>query len=734
MIKKSFFGKILISTIFTGFLFLVTTRTVSAQPVYDLEITCDPDPATECEVSPVDTAPVFSDSSFPENDLKPGDEFTRQIQVTNNREETCYFTIDSFSVTQDTEAETGVKFSEELFTEFSSDTDSTGEVRFANLFSSTPLYLGEISEGVQEVFDWRVRLDESAGNEFQNSNLEFDFDWTFQCAEKPSEPVLYIEKTNSELGVTQSPGDSVVYTITVTAPDYPVFNVVVIDLSPGGFYYRSGSWTATSTLRDDLAVLGVTLEPDYESPGTWQLGDMSANETVTLTYVADISEDQESGIYPDIAWAVGDAKDDPESADVLANEDSGYFVGTDVEVALEEESPDADVEVDEEETEVLGAATGLPATGADNIWVKIVLGMFGLGVFFVLLGVVKSKKVLGVIIFGLVFLMTPSVAHAQSVVVRLQEPESPTSRDSRKLNFVALDTQDREITVRCFQSKPGVLGFSEFDSRNLDAGGDSGYCQVSSDVLSTAGTYNFYVEATADGDTASSEEVQLEYDPNDPDDPEYIEKESEGCQDLIEIKVGDDGDTSRIRVYRSEDTEFEANFDTEIRNIAVEPGEKVEFSASRPDCDDTYYYAVIAYDEAGNRSGAVAEEIEKEVTVTVEEEGEEEVAGAEVVAVEESQVVSSAVEGEDEDVVVEESTVEEEAVDDEEAREEEEEEGEVAGVEVEEEQEEQEEQEKAEQIGGRGAFSNFLSRGGWILLVLGALGVGYLAKRFMENK
>lgn len=675
----------------------------------ELEITCNEgnDP---CEVLPDRDAPVFDDTVFPHNDLKPGDEFTRKILVTNNRDEVCYLTIDTFVIDEDTVTSTGVKFSEELLTEFSGSGNSTGEISFDTLFSSTPLYVGEIDKvsnnpnNIKE-FDWRVKFDTSAGNEFQRARLQFDFDWTFQCGEEPQTPVLFIEKTNNKLGVTQAPGDDVVYTITVFTTELPVFNVFVLDLPPGGFTYRGGTWTANSDLRGDLVALGVTSEPVYASPAIWQLGDMAANETVTLTYVTDISDTQQSGIYPDIAYTEGTAANDPASDRVIGNLGTGFFVGTTAAITVVP-NPEVNIEVEEEEIEegeVLGVSTKLPATGADNTWALIILSLLGAGLGFVIIGRLIGKKIssggskliTSIIIFGLFSLLLTTKAFAANVLVRIEEPETPSNVDTLLLNFVAMDVENRPITVKCFKKGPSDGAFTQFGSDIvLPAGGNDGVCSVGPGILSQEGTYRFYITAQADLDTSTSATVVVDHDTDRPDDPKYIEKKKKGsCKYEIKIKTADDGgETKRVRVYRSEDTDFVADSGTQIRDITVGSDEKVEFTDDKPDCGKTYYYAVIAYDDAGNRSGVVVEKIDVVITVTVRETVVEEGSPfgeiIEAIAVEEGQVSPPA--GEDQ-VVTDEEEVEITPDED----------GEVLGEEI-----------------AQEGLAGFLAKYGWIILIL----------------
>lgn len=200
-------------------------------------------------------------------------------------------------------------------------------------------------------------------------------------------PHLVITKTNDAAGAL-SPGGSVGFTITVLATESFVNGVVVTDLPAGGFTYRPGSWTASSDIRGDL-TLAITPEPVYASPGSWNLGDMVAGETVTLAYVADISHGQQAGTYRDIAWSEGR---DLLAGMVLANESSDVFVGTDVTVAREQQNTSSANVERTELAQVLSATSQLPATGASSVWLFLAALLIASGAITYTEGMKRSQK------------------------------------------------------------------------------------------------------------------------------------------------------------------------------------------------------------------------------------------------------------------------------------------------------------------------------------------------------
>lgn len=136
-------------------------------------------------------------------------------------------------------------------------------------------------------------------------------------------PELDIAKSNDQPNPVMD-GAIVTYSITVSVPnvdqsgrvygtingkDY--FPVEVTDVLPAGFDYIPGSWTATSNVRGDLRVAGITPEPIN---GVWDLTTPSSNfllpgEVITLTYQAKIADTVTPGTYTNVA--VGKGFDNP---------------------------------------------------------------------------------------------------------------------------------------------------------------------------------------------------------------------------------------------------------------------------------------------------------------------------------------------------------------------------------------------------------------------------------------
>ena len=202
-------------------------------------------------------------------------------------------------------------------------------------------------------------------------------------------PIFSIEKTNDTLNNNKAPGDTVVYTLTLTISNDggPATNIKVTDLLPSGFHYNSGSW---KVVLNDITTLNVP-EPTYASPGTWNLVDTTNSNTpyvfqpddvITLKYSATIDGSQATGKYPDNAWAQGTGVGTSDvilaTAGTNGNIEDPNFVGTQVTVV----SPNDQSTGFKSTTtkDVLGASTYLPATGENTLWVIIatLLGLSGL--------------------------------------------------------------------------------------------------------------------------------------------------------------------------------------------------------------------------------------------------------------------------------------------------------------------------------------------------------------------
>ena len=462
---------------------------------------------------------------------------------------------------------------------------------------------------------------------------------------------LMIEKSNDAWPNDQEIGDEVTYTIKLMATDGPVYDVSLFDLPPNAFSYVAGSYMANSSIAGDLSLS----EPNYASPGEWQLGDLAKDEIVTVSYKAIIGDEADAGIYPDAAWATGtssQARYFEEEADLLALSDPDFkadngevaflgeqghygeehFVGTRVAVVTDE-TPSAKYKVEkikEKEGAVLGAI--LPATGA-NFWLSllaIISILTGTGLLLVPNRKRRQGKVLMMLLMlGLGLLMAKPVQALTSV--RLAQPynssaeldqDAITNQDEFRIDFVILNTDGASLTAQCQQQEDGGAWTNIDTVYTAKAGGNSGYCEAKD--LANSSQYAFRV-LTSDGEESQSVKVGLETDrPKKP--VSYEKHEISSCKYEIKFKTADDGRTSKVEVYRSDDNvSFTAKASSRIKTITIGSDEKHSFETTRPDCDKDYYYAIRAFDQYGNASDLVGD---REVKTVIVEGTEAEEAGA----------------------------------------------------------------------------------------------------------
>ncbi len=440
----------------------------------------------------------------------------------------------------------------------------------------------------------------------------------YQCfiGNKRLVPKAYISKTNNALG-NLSPGGQVTYTIKVRILDADIADLKITDLLSNGFIYRPGSYYIVKNGSQDITSL--VPEAEYHSPGVWSIGNLLAGDYIELSYIADIDSNQATGKYTDLAWAMGKVVDSDDTIVALADPQgqiSDNFVGTVVPI-LKPLSPSSSVDVENEvirqtEGQVLGATT-LPATGASLIWILFSVISFMVGLFFIKKSssMAKTLSVLFFIILSLSFIRP---ARAMSnLSVRLQEPKSQVNTSDVKLTFVALDILGRSITVDCLKKSPTDATFQKFgDSITIIPGGNSGQCNLSP-ILTTSGSYQFMTTVSVGSESSSSQVVSLDYITSSPGTPvDYRKEEPNDCDYKIHFKTADDsGKTTRVEVYRSPLTSFIADAGSLVSSITIGSNQEYDLTNSVPDCSKTYYYALRAFDSAGNGSNIVGDHFEK---------------------------------------------------------------------------------------------------------------------------
>jgi hypothetical protein len=440
---------------------------------------------------------------------------------------------------------------------------------------------------------------------------------------------------------TVANGTRYMSTSTITNTGTSVLtNITAITAPIEGAEYVSGSWTGTET------------EPTFSSPGTWTIGTLQPGESRTISYTASIDDNQEQGLYKDLVWVKGTDENGTEivSEGVASRYVNASFVGDEIRITadaanVERERINIEQERTEEVTEegeVLGASTGLPATGAKTLWVILASILTMLGGGLVMAGMVLRKtqkktprlhpitksfpsgsivRSLGVLLaFAFItgFLITGKT-FAADLDIRLEDQSSPTGQDNFKLSFTTLDILGRDVQVKCYKKAPTETDFVQFDgTKSLPGGGGSGACSVDQSIVNQQGTYQFYTIAQAGADEQSSEVISVDYDTEaGPGTPVSYDKSKSGCTYTISFKTADDdGETARVELYRSEDTDFPIDAGTRVASTDIGSNETAEFEDTPGDCGKEYYYAIRAFDTVGNASGVVGDTIINVTTIT----------------------------------------------------------------------------------------------------------------------
>jgi len=229
------------------------------------------------------------------------------------------------------------------------------------------------------------------------------------------------------------------------------------------------------------------------------------------------------------------------------------------------------------------------------------------------------NKLVKIITAAIFLSLSTGVVLAASLNVKISQPKSPTNQNTFNVNFVALDIDDRPVTVKCFKKGPSDGGFSQFGSDfNLIAGGNSDNCSVDSSVVNNQGTYQFFVRATAGSDTLDSAIVTVDYNTSGPGTPsDYVKEQVNSCTFKLKFKTANDGGkTVKVEFYRSDQTSFQANAGTVFASQAIGSNTNGEIQNTVPDCAKTYYYALRAFDNAGNGSGLVGDSFTTTTTTT----------------------------------------------------------------------------------------------------------------------
>lgn len=218
-------------------------------------------------------------------------------------------------------------------------------------------------------------------------------------------------------------------------------------------------------------------------------------------------------------------------------------------------------------------------------------------------------KVISNLFLSLIFLLLVVGRADAAISVRLDQPKSPTNQNNFKVTFTALDTDGDAVSVKCFKKGPSDGAFGQFGGDvAIAAGGNAGSCPSVSSFVSTEGTYQFYAEAQGGSDSATSSTISVDYKTTGPGTPtNYSKDKISSCVYRIKFKTADDGGkTVQVRLYRTDSTTSEA---AQVDTVSIGSNTEGQFENTIPDCGKEYFYALRAFDSAGNSSGLVGDSI-----------------------------------------------------------------------------------------------------------------------------
>jgi len=213
--------------------------------------------------------------------------------------------------------------------------------------------------------------------------------------------------------------------------------------------------------------------------------------------------------------------------------------------------------------------------------------------------------ILGMLIF------TGTVYAANPLYAQIEAPKSPTNQTDMTINVVVLDqNQVPSITVQCFWRKGGGGWNALGNSINVIPGGNNtANCQTGSNEVHDDGTYDFYASVTDGTNGMDTQIVSVNFTRSGPGTPtNYSKDKPTSCTYKISFHTADDsGKTVKVEVYRSTNTSFSADGSTKIGTVSIGSNLDGNYTDNVPDCNTTYYYAIRAFDSAGNGSGLVGD-------------------------------------------------------------------------------------------------------------------------------
>lgn len=135
----------------------------------DLAIVCEK--AGTCRHEP-------AEALFDIKNALPGEEYTRTVEISNERQEDCALNLSLGQVSHDDN-----NMAAKLRAVIADGANQYFDGEFGKLSGDEPVQLGMIKAGDINLYHWRLALDLEAGNEFQGQRIKFDIDFNVTCEE-----------------------------------------------------------------------------------------------------------------------------------------------------------------------------------------------------------------------------------------------------------------------------------------------------------------------------------------------------------------------------------------------------------------------------------------------------------------------------------------------------------------------------------------------------------------------
>jgi len=199
-----------------------------------------------------------------------------------------------------------------------------------------------------------------------------------------------------------------------------------------------------------------------------------------------------------------------------------------------------------------------------------------------------------------VLLLSAGSVNAFSDVVAISELPEYTRTDTFNLSYSALS--EGAITAQFYVMKEG----GSYSAFGPVLNGASGQLQVTSGQVNDQVKYYFKVVING----GASDETSVFFDISGPSPVQNYWKERIAPETYrLHWKNPGDTDFSRTFIYRSENSDFDANNSTKIGELGGAPDDEMTYDVIGLDASKEYFFALRAVDKAGNPASLVSDQV-----------------------------------------------------------------------------------------------------------------------------